>query len=94
MVLICNTIGEKGWLAMHVVPANPVLQALSGAQETGVQRQQASVSSAGQTVTARAVGALDKSEGSKTSQLKTRRDAESPRGNRSKSRGNQIDIFV
>lgn len=89
---------------MNILPANPVLQALSGAQETGTQRQQASVSAAGQAVTARAVSALEKTEHSKPSQLKTRREPEDQdkdggkgsavRGQPSVIRGQHVDILI
>ncbi len=76
---------------MNVAPTNPVLQALSGAQETGVTRHHAT---AAHTETARAIGATEKSEQSRTTNLRQRREPEDDDHTRPKPRGSLVDIVT
>lgn len=76
---------------MNVAPANPVLQALSGAQETGTTRHHAT---AARTDTARAVPAVEKGEHSRAATLRQRRDPEDDDHTRPKPRGSLVDIVA
>lgn len=76
---------------MQVPPSNPVLQALSGAQEVGHTKPQPSATKAD---TIRAVTATEKSGGSKESHVRSRRDPDDNNPARPKPRGSIVDIIA
>ncbi len=76
---------------MQVAPSNPVLQALSGAQETGAVRQQAASSKVD---SARAVQAAAQSNPGNQTQFRQRREPEDDDNTRPKPRGSIVDITV
>lgn len=76
---------------MQIPPSNPVLQALSGAQEVGHSKP---ASTTTKTDTIRAVTAPEKSGGSRETNLRTRHEAEDDDNTRPKPRGSLIDIVA
>lgn len=76
---------------MQVAPSNPVLQSLSGAQETGAVRQQAA---AAKVETAKAVQAVERSANPQQTQLRQRREPEDDDNTSPKPRGSIVDISV
>lgn len=76
---------------MQIPPSNPVLQALSGAQEVGHTKPQPSAT---KVETARAVTAAEKSEAGNPSQMRTRREPEDDDNTAPKPRGSIVDIVA
>ncbi len=76
---------------MQIPTVNPVIQALSGAQEAGVHKPP---SVAGRTETARAVGATERSEPSKKSDVHTKREPEDDNNTAPRPRGSMVDIVA
>lgn len=81
---------SEGWV-MQISPNNPVLQALSGAQEVGHSKPP---SNSTKTDTIRAVTAPEKSGGTRTTNLRTRHEAEDDDNTRPKPRGSLVDIVA
>jgi hypothetical protein len=79
-----------GW-AMQILPNNPVLQSLSGAQETGAVRQNAT---AARTETAKAVTAAARSEAGKHTETHARREPEDDDNTSPKPRGSIVDVVI
>lgn len=76
---------------MQIPTVNPVIQALSGAQEAGMHKPP---SVTGRTETARAVGATERSDPTKKSDVHVKRETEDDDNTAPRPRGSMVDIVA